>query len=302
MNQQAALQLYSIGDDRPVISDIDQSSQTLSRPDQWRRDLKQHFDEMCDVTELYLSAVGKMQKFTPNVDQLSVFTLVRQQMEDWVKQQCEVQSNLADNVSHAKITVGLLPLDLWKFNFKREHNSSHTIRDLCKEVLEDYDFECLDECLIELGSEIEGSGFKEAANYLVSHLGFRNYSTRSDDVLALKKQKGMLILEMSYYGAYRFERIRYLEELRKFSNTFENESGVSGLADSIQGIIDAENALKSSFDESIPSRTAANVGGPVHAVVFKEKIKFYFSEHVFAALVGFVRSYSTENIVRIDIL
>lgn len=121
--------------------------------------------------------------------------------------------------------------------------------------------------------------------------------------LTIKSVKNKYVLSMRYKrNEYSIEMLNIFSKLFDMSRYMESQTGDMGLYSCIVSLKQAERDAFNRFkgierSHGIDARTIINENGRVSARVFKEKIEFRFMDDVFEALVGFVRTHSTNEMV-----
>ena len=211
-------------------------------------------------------------------------------IDEWLEGVCEKANEGVDNISHLKITTEHLPNEYKGLGASR----NAAVDQLAEWVINNYDFFGLSQAIDSAKANIEQLGLKLSAKELGLKTGLVSHRHGGKE-LNVKKVKGRYILEISHYGSWRHDRLHVLQNLKKYANTFERESHTCGLSYCIQMIINEEEALPSSSDTYVPSRTKTAEDSNVSATFFNEKIKLAFVPEVFESLVSFVRDYSEDT-------
>ncbi len=288
-----------------IVSDIDL----------WKEQLEGSLNGFTKAVNEYEKAERDLESFIRlSNSSVNAMSSIEELVNKWIDEKCTEATCNATNISHLKISRDRLPSEIGSFSFPRcrvfhnpdpEIKKGKSIFDASTEELVTYalniiNFDGLSAALAEESRVIESDGFKAAANELGSkfNLSFRHAHNKSQ--LQVKQQKARLILEVSHYGSWAYDRINSLTSVLAIAKTFELEAGVYGLRDCILAAIAEERKVERS-DYSIPSRTKVNEGENVEGVFFNEKIKFHFKPEIFEALIGFVQNYTDHTMKSIEV-
>jgi hypothetical protein len=298
--------------EQPTLVDVTQTSQI----DKWKSELKTELTQFAEAFGTFKKAeaalYGYINKSSAHLNEMSCTEEV---INRWIKKTCSEASAKASNTGHLSITPDRLPSELGNYSFPRRDRFfaedpeigkgksffDATPDELASYVIRTFDFQALETELNKLSDTIEKEGFKASATNLGREFGLIILHRHNGTGIQIKQQRGRYILESSHYGSWVHDRVNSLQGVREVAQTFEAETGATGLVDCLLAAIGEERSLKDQCNGFVESRTKVNDGEPVEAVFFRDKIKYFFKPDVFEALVGFVQSYATDPLRTIEV-
>lgn len=276
----------------------------------WKGELREKLEKLALTYSFYTEAVHEIRKWTPaEIEKVSFILAVDAAVNQWIESKCAWMESKSNNQSHLIIEKNKLPeifrtFDARIFNKDKQIDSSTCslpeFVEFTNKIVNGFNFGDLLKALATIDAKIQDIGFREAADSLGSSFRF----TR-DKLLSVKQQKGRLILDVAHYGTCFYDRIKSLKHFLLMAHSFENESGVSGLCDCLEGLILAEedaSAKNRWSDGRVDSRTKIETNPDVRAVFFKEVIKFHVKPNIFEALLGFVKHYGSRPVSEVEVI
>lgn len=169
-----------------------------------------------------------------------------------------------------------------------------TLRGAAENLLNDYNFDRLVEGLDRLSGKLEAKGLQEAADKLANDLGLNaDYGREHPPKRTARHWSFSRSLFSDGWGGYGYQTREDLMKLRDSFKVAGEDAGVPGLGHAMQTIATAIDAAT----ERLPSRTKLGVGTPIEAVVYKEKLELKMSHEIGNALLAFIVSHTTRNLV-----
>lgn len=270
--------------------------------DELRQSLRSRVEQTQKAINDYMAAVQAVQAVAQAPRPASPADIMRDSIQNWIDETCRTVSERIPNRSHLTLTAPMLPLPFRAWIFPSGHHirQNEGYESTGKWVTETLNVRQLCAELNQAVATIEARGFREAANFLASHLGLTVVPFRGRDCVRVRKQKGRHLLSVNVHATGHHEHIRYFKNgWMPVAQTFERESGAAGLSSCIEAIIDVWE--RQPTYSLVPGRTRVNTKGSVEAVLFKEKFTLHLPPSTFEALIAFITAYSSHDLCALEV-
>lgn len=264
----------------------------------------------------YLAAKKELNKIISfKSENMTAGDFICRLIDEWIEEKCDEKNRENPNRGHLLIEPAMLSEKIKNFRYpsSRSFNEREPeikpgvsfydaeVDELIHYFLDNYDFALLEDELNGCASSLERSSFEEAARAIGNYFNlFSDSIWNRYKELTLKKVKGKIEIEASYYSEYLYGRVQRIQQILTVTNTMESETGVYGLSSCLGAFIEEEHN-RNIFEPGLPSRTRLNSGQDVEAVTYKGKVKFYFTNECFEAMVGFVQTFSGKALAKIKV-
>ncbi|MGH0003541.1 hypothetical protein ACQU0X_25985 [Pseudovibrio ascidiaceicola] len=288
---------------KPLMDKGEETQQDIGVQEQFECELVEFTGHLC----LYEKTRRDINSFISDLNKVDWEKAFQKFVRSWIRKRLDAGFADYNNETHLEASIDRLPGRYSNYRFPDEydpgapstrllfHKERHQLapEELMIYTLKAFDPEALEQAIEKAKTTIKQEAYQQAAESLVDFFKISWYYGREDKI-KLQNQKGRIILCGELWGR-EDRRGEQLDALLAKIGTYAVESGSTGLLSCM------EEARSIQGYEAVPSRTPVNLGNDVHAVFYKEKLKFHLDEDEFASLWGFITTYYDGRLRELEI-